>query len=157
MSIYINILVDKLILLNNSYLVSVTYGTLSMKLLVKQLPHKTDSSYPPRENSSQPCHGLPTAEFQNRDPKVYRTDAKYGQGHYPLAPFLHVSNPLSKVRRNNLEIKSPQLCHSVYFAILPRAESRAQTASDRNSCCSNSYLKKCMILEKENFQQSFPP
>lgn len=128
-----------------------------MKLLVKQLPHKTDSGYPPRENSSQSCHGLPTAEFQNRDPKVYRTDAKYSQGHHPLAPFLHASDPLSKVRRNNLEIKSPQHCHSVYFAILPRAESRAQMASDRNSCYSNSYLKNCMILEKENFQQSFPP
>lgn len=78
---------DKLILLNNSYLVSVTSGTISMKLLVKQLPHKTDSSYPPTENSSQSCHGLPTAEFQNGDPKVYRIDAKYGQGHHPKPHF----------------------------------------------------------------------
>lgn len=33
-----NILVHKLILFNNSYLVALTYGIMSMKLLVNQFP-----------------------------------------------------------------------------------------------------------------------
>lgn len=111
-----------LILLNSSYLVSVTYAAMSMKLLEKQLPHKTDSSYPPRETPATPVTDS-QPQRSRIDPKVYRTDTKYDQGHHPLAPFLHASNPPSKVRRNNLEIQSPQLCHSVYYPPKSRVQS----------------------------------
>lgn len=79
---------------------------------------------------------------------------KAGKGHRSLAPFLRASNPLSKVRTSNLEMQSSQLCHSV---ISSQEQSTAHMASDRNSCCSNSYFKKWMVLEKEIFQPCFLP